>query len=344
MIVPRATLPAAAVSARRGRRHRQLARRRRRRGRGDGDDGDGDGAGDGDAGEDGGRDGADFETAACAETAPGLNVDPSPGAGDAVVPAFVPGWGLAMTGCPPDPRRRRGPGTPPPRATGEVGARCEPPSISRATTPPSTIAPATAATAAARGRRRTSCHHRGPDETAGLGNPVRLNEPARCVTLARYARPVGVLSAQAARTLSLSSSGRVTSGIASSGARYPAGRDPAGRDPAAGEAGTPASGPSRRRHSFRTTACSQDLSRSGSVELRQLRGGDDEGVLHGLGGAAHRIRVGQHEPAVGVQWRRVAVVRLGEPVRLTCGDGGDQLAVLHAPTVVGGRIAGSRNR
>ena len=82
----------------------------------------------------------------------------------------------------------------------------------------------------------------------------------------------------------------------------------------------------------------------GIGQLRQLRGSDDEGVLYGLGRAAHRIRVGQHEPAVGVQWRRVAVVRLGEPVRVTCGDRGDQLAVLHAPTVVGWRIAGSRNR
>jgi len=108
---------------------------------------------------------------------------------------------------------------------------------------------------------------------AGLGNPVRPNGPARCITLARYARPVGVLSAQAARTLPLSLPGRATSGITPSGARdtageFPAGGEAAGRKAAGGEAGTPASGyrgPSRRRHSFLATACSQGRSRSGSV-------------------------------------------------------------------------------
>ena len=66
------------------------------------------------------------------------------------------------------------------------------------------------------------------------------------------------------------------------------------------------------------------------AEALQLGGGDDEGVRHGAGGLGRRAGVGQHEPAVGVQRRRVTVVGPGEPVRVTCDDGRDQLTVLHA--------------
>ena len=67
------------------------------------------------------------------------------------------------------------------------------------------------------------------------------------------------------------------------------------------------------------------------AEPLELGGGDDKGVRHGVGRLTRRVRVGQHEPAVGVQRRRVTVVRLGEPVRVTGDDGRDQLTVLHGP-------------
>src|SRR6202050_3634318 len=169
--VPRATLPAAAVSFSSA----GITVRVPWAG-GDEDDADVDADGDGDVGEDG----AGFETVACAEAAAGLTVDPSAGTGDAVVPAFVPGLWAGDDGPPAGAEEAPRAGTPPPRATGAVGVRCEPPSISKATIPPSTTAPAAVATAAAaRGRRRMSCHHRGPGGTAGLGNPLRPNGPAR---------------------------------------------------------------------------------------------------------------------------------------------------------------------
>src|SRR5580658_3842097 len=159
--VPRATLPAAAASV-------SLAGVTVRVPEAGGDEDDGDEDGDGDTGEDG----VVFETVACAEAAPGLNVDPSAGTGDAVVPAFVPGLWVGDDGPPAGAEEAPRAGIPPPRATGAVGVWCELPSISRATIPPSKTAPPAAATAAAaRGRRRMSCHHRGPDGTAGLGNP-----------------------------------------------------------------------------------------------------------------------------------------------------------------------------
>src|SRR5580700_10733013 len=152
------------------------------------------------------------------------------------------------------------PKLPPPRATVEAWARCVPPAISSTVVPPATTATATAATpAAARGRRRTSCHHRGPDAMIGFGNPVRPNAPARCVTLIRSARPVGVLSAPASSTRSRRLSGGLTCGRAPSEASRAASAD-GSRAPSAASSTVP----SRRTHSFRATACSQEPSWSGS--------------------------------------------------------------------------------
>ena len=135
--------------------------------------------------------------------------------------------------------------SPPPSATVEAWARCWPPAISSAAVPATTTATATAATpAAARGCRRTSCHQRGPGGMIGFGKPVRPNGPARCATLTRWARPVGVLSAHSSSTRLRRPAGGLTSGIA----------------PAAGGS----TGPVWRRHSFRATAFSQEPSWSGS--------------------------------------------------------------------------------
>src|SRR5579863_1958139 len=129
-----------------------------------------------------------------------------------------------------------------PRATVEARARCVPPEISSAAIPPATTASATAATAAAtRGRCRTPCHHCGPGAMTGFGNPAGPNAPARCVTLARCARPVGVLSAPACSTRSR----RLPGGLISSAA--PSAPTPAGATPAAA---TPLV-PRRRMHSLR---------------------------------------------------------------------------------------------
>ena len=134
---------------------------------------------------------------------------------------------------------------PPPSATVEAWARCWPAAISSAAVPATTTATATAATpAAARGCRRISCRQRGPGGMIGFGKPVRPNGPARCATLTRWARPVGVLSAHSSSTRLRRPAGGLTSGIA----------------PAAGGSTDPV----WRRHSFRATAFSQEPSWSGS--------------------------------------------------------------------------------
>ena len=166
------------------------------------------------------------------------------------------------------------PKLPPPRATVEAWARCVPSAISSTAIPPATTATATAATpAATRGRRRTWCHHRGPGAMIGFGNPVRPNAPARCVTLTRSARPVGVLSAPASSTRSRRPSGGLTSGTAPSEASRAASAEAGAGASRAASAPSPAApspaapspaAPSRRRHSFRATACSQEPSWSGS--------------------------------------------------------------------------------
>ena len=111
------------------------------------------------------------------------------------------------------------PNLPPPSATVEAWAWCVPPATSNAVIPAAMTATPTAATPAAiRGCRRTSYHHRRPGGTTGFGNPVRPNGPARCVTLTRWARPVGVLSAPAFRTRSRRPLGGLISASAPSGA------------------------------------------------------------------------------------------------------------------------------
>ena len=107
----------------------------------------------------------------------------------------------------------------PPSATVEAWARCGPPAISTTVIPATTTAAATAATpAAARGRRRTSCHQRGPGGLIGFGKPVRPNWPARWVTLTRRARPAGVLSAHAFSIRARRSAGGPAPGITPPGA------------------------------------------------------------------------------------------------------------------------------
>ncbi len=172
------------------------------------------------------------------------------------------GAGLALPGlAPPGMALDETPATPAPSPRAEAWGRCTPPAVM------STVIPAAAATAAntattatGRGCRRIRRHHRGPAGPIALGNPDGPNAPARCVTLTRFARPAGELSAQAVSTRPRSSTGSVTAGSSSRSAEPGTG--------AAALAGPPAPpgnpGPSRRRHSFRATACSQASSRSGS--------------------------------------------------------------------------------
>ncbi len=67
----------------------------------------------------------------------------------------------------------------------------------------------------------------------------------------------------------------------------------------------------------------------------QPGGGDDERVLHRVGGVG---RLTQHSPAVAVQGRRVPIVDVGEACLVSRHDGGDSLAVVHANTVI--RLSG----
>ena len=218
-------------------------------GGGGGGDGEGDGEGEGDGAGDGDRDG------------PGSGEDRT-GAGDRDVtsdvlePGSVAAADVRVTGA----GRRLGVDrpalagsdaaldaakSPPPSATVEAWARCWPPAISSAAVPATTSAAATAATpAAARGRRRTSCHQRGPGAMIGFGKPVRPNGTARWATLTRWARPAGLLSAHSSSTRLRRPAGGLTSGIA----------------PSAGGSTSPV----WRRHSFRATAFSQEPSWSGS--------------------------------------------------------------------------------
>src|SRR5579859_468742 len=259
-------------------------------GDGDGDgDADGDGDGDGDADGDGEgepRVGADDRGVPGDVARPGVGPsagdvcvpgDPGAGVGARLGEGRAAGWLDAATEGATE-------GAPavanvlPPSATVEAWARCVPPETSSAAIPPATTARATAATAAAaRGRRRTPSHHRGPGGMTGFGNPVGPNAPARCVTLARCARPVGELSAPPCSTRSRRLPSGLTSAAAPSAAASPGPSDTASPGPsdtasqaasadaesAAPSAATPAA-PSRRRHSFRATACSQAPSWSGS--------------------------------------------------------------------------------
>ena len=135
--------------------------------------------------------------------------DPDAGVGLRFGEDGPPAWLDAATGTADVPK------VPPPRATVEAWARCVPPEISSTAIPPARTAAATAATpAAVRGRRRTSFHDHGPGAMIGFGNPVRPNAPARCVTITRSARPVGVLSAPAFSTRSRRPSGGLTPGSA----------------------------------------------------------------------------------------------------------------------------------
>jgi hypothetical protein len=62
------------------------------------------------------------------------------------------------------------------------------------------------------------------------------------------------------------------------------------------------------------------------AEAAELSGGDEERILHGVGG----IRgLTQQRPAIGVQRHRVPVVRLGDPARIARHNGGDHVPVLH---------------
>ena len=222
MNVPLAALPLTAVST------SSFGVTCRVPGVGGGDDeGDGDGDGDG-----GGEDGAGADDRTSPVTCP----DPRWTCPPRTSPRSAPpmrgsACGSAMAtrppGSTPHSRRTRRREVAAAQRHGRGSGRCGPPAISSAAIPATTTATATAATpAAARGCRRTSCHHRGPGGMIGLGNPVRPNGPARCVTLTRWARPVGVLSAQALSTRSRRSPGGLTSGSAASGPAGGVGREP----------------------------------------------------------------------------------------------------------------------
>ena len=156
---------------------------------------------------------------------------------------------------------------PPPNPRTAAWERCDPPAVTimviTAAAATATMAASTAMTATGRGRRRTRCHHRGPAAPTALGNPDGPNVPARCATLTRCARPVGELSAQAVSTCPRSSAGSVAAGR-SSGSGKPAVHVAAVALPTRIPGLPEPWGTRRRRHSFRATACSQALSRSGS--------------------------------------------------------------------------------
>jgi len=62
------------------------------------------------------------------------------------------------------------------------------------------------------------------------------------------------------------------------------------------------------------------------AEAAELGRGDEERILHGVGGV---LGLAQQGPAIGVQRHRVRVVRLGDAIRVARHDGGDHLLVLH---------------
>ena len=62
------------------------------------------------------------------------------------------------------------------------------------------------------------------------------------------------------------------------------------------------------------------------TQSRQLGRRDDEGVLHGVRSIGGLVQQGA---AVGVQRRRVPVIGLGQPVRVACHNGRNDLAVKH---------------
>ena len=282
--------------------------------------GDGEGDGDGDGGGDGGGEdgvGADERGASGDVLWPAVGPsvgdvavlgDPDAGVGLRPGEDCAPAWlDAAIDGAADVPK------LPPPRATVEARARCVPPAISSTAIPPATAATATAATpAVARGRRRAPCHHRGPGGMIGFGNPVRPNAPARCVTLTRSARPVGVLSAPACSTRSRRASGGLTCGTApteaSRAASAEAGAEPGGigREPRGPEPrGPEPRGPEPRGPEPAQAFVPCDRVQPGAELVRiaeplELGGGDGKGVRHGVGGLTRRMRVGQQGPAVGV--------------------------------------------
>jgi hypothetical protein len=78
----------------------------------------------------------------------------------------------------------------------------------------------------------------------------------------------------------------------------------------------------------------------GITEPVELRDRDDEGVLHRIGGG---FGPRQHRVAVGVEGRGVPVVRLADPIRVTCDDRRNHVTVLHALTVVGPSVKLGQN-
>jgi hypothetical protein len=79
---------------------------------------------------------------------------------------------------------------------------------------------------------------------------------------------------------------------------------------------------------------------AGIGEPVQPGGRHDERVEQGLGG----LGPGEHRVAVGVQGRGVPVVRLGDPVRVTCDDRLDHRMVQHAPNRNSARAGARRLR
>ncbi len=67
---------------------------------------------------------------------------------------------------------------------------------------------------------------------------------------------------------------------------------------------------------------------AGILEPAELGRGDEERVLHGIGGVRG---LGQHGPAVGVQRHGIPVVGHGDPAGVARHDGGYDVPVFHAP-------------
>ena len=172
-----------------------------------------------------------------------------------------------------------------------------------------------------------------PPSRPGRDDRFRESRPAERARAMRHARPVGASGRRVVRA----------------GLQHPlaqaVGRTDLrpSRHPGAGRAASAASPAARAGAGIRAARPRAARSRAGPDRgAPELGGGDDKGVRHGVGGFTRRVRVGQHEPAVGVQRRRVTVIRLGEPVRVTDDDGRDQLTVLHGPNRSCPRIAASR--
>jgi len=196
----------------------------------------------------------------------------------------------------------------------------------------STAAAATTAAAAAAPWARRARHHTGFGGSSGLGKPWCPNVAACCATVARWATAAGV-----SLLASLSTCARSPCGMAAMGKQCAQLR-------ALGAAGNVRRLIAHLRQKVqRRGGCARVLAQATMAfvaghgiqpwpepalitQSRQLGRRDDEGVLHGVRSICGLVQQGA---AVGVQRRRVPVIGLGQPVRIACHNGRNDLAVAH---------------